>query len=170
MNLGWKLAAHLRGRAPAGLLDSYEAKRRAVASGVLQNVAAQNALIPMTPDQPREQLVPQWKVRPADKTPATTPTSGDSRSKGAKTPWPDLTTVLIRPDGDVASTRGSTESWLTQEGNQTQGVQGGEAPWRGSGGSTPRGKREGGAARAFREHTPPTSVAGTGFEPATSGL
>ncbi|MHA6620170.1 FAD-dependent monooxygenase [Pseudonocardia sp. DLS-67] len=51
MNLGWKLAAELRGRAPAGLLDSYETERRPVAEGVLDNVAAQSALIPATAEQ-----------------------------------------------------------------------------------------------------------------------
>jgi hypothetical protein len=28
-------------------------------------------------------------------------------------PWPDLTTVLVRPDGYVANTSGETKSWLT---------------------------------------------------------
>ncbi|QKV75999.1 FAD-dependent monooxygenase [Amycolatopsis sp. Hca4] len=51
MNLGWKLAAELRGRAPAGLLETYEAERRPVAQQVLDNVAAQNALIPTNPNQ-----------------------------------------------------------------------------------------------------------------------
>jgi len=51
MNLGWKLAAELRNRAPAGLLDTYEAERRTVAKQVLDNIAAQNALIPTTPNQ-----------------------------------------------------------------------------------------------------------------------
>lgn len=51
MNLGWKLAAAVRNRAPATLLDTYEAERRPVAKRVLDNVAAQNALIPTTPNQ-----------------------------------------------------------------------------------------------------------------------
>ncbi|MGW5748530.1 FAD-dependent monooxygenase [Amycolatopsis sp. NPDC003861] len=51
MNLGWKLAAELRNRAAPGLLATYEAERRKVAQDVLQNVAAQNALIPTTPNQ-----------------------------------------------------------------------------------------------------------------------
>ncbi len=51
MNLGWKLAAELRNRAAAGLLETYEAERRPVAQRVLDNVAAQNALIPTTPNQ-----------------------------------------------------------------------------------------------------------------------
>jgi 2-polyprenyl-6-methoxyphenol hydroxylase-like FAD-dependent oxidoreductase len=50
MNLGWKLAAELKGKAPKGLLDTYEQERRPVAEAVVQNVAAQSALIPTTPE------------------------------------------------------------------------------------------------------------------------
>ncbi|MEV4708452.1 FAD-dependent oxidoreductase [Actinoplanes sp. NPDC049316] len=45
LNLGWKLAAHLRGRAPEELLDSYEAERRPVAARVTMHTQAQSALI-----------------------------------------------------------------------------------------------------------------------------
>nr|BFF25820.1 hypothetical protein GCM10025732_37850 [Glycomyces mayteni] len=41
VNLGWKLAAQVRGWAPAGLLDTYEAERRPVAAAVLDNTRAQ---------------------------------------------------------------------------------------------------------------------------------
>jgi bifunctional oxygenase/reductase len=44
-NLGWKLAAHVRGRAPAGLLDSYHAERHPAAARVLANVGAQAILL-----------------------------------------------------------------------------------------------------------------------------
>ncbi|MFI7112136.1 FAD-dependent monooxygenase [Nonomuraea sp. NPDC050227] len=43
-NLGWKLAAEVRGEAPAGLLDSYHAERHPVGARVLWNVRAQSAL------------------------------------------------------------------------------------------------------------------------------
>jgi len=43
-NLGWKLAAVVRGDKPDGLLDSYTAERRPVAEGVLANTLAQVAL------------------------------------------------------------------------------------------------------------------------------
>ncbi|MEV0779278.1 rifampin monooxygenase [Streptomyces sp. NPDC050428] len=43
-NLGWKLAAHLRGWAPETLLDTYEAERRPVAEDVLDNTRAQMEL------------------------------------------------------------------------------------------------------------------------------
>ncbi|MEV6828419.1 FAD-dependent monooxygenase [Amycolatopsis sp. NPDC051102] len=51
MNLGWKLAATLHNQAPTTLLDTYEQERRPVAKQVLDNIAAQNALIPTTPNQ-----------------------------------------------------------------------------------------------------------------------
>ncbi|MCD0445126.1 FAD-dependent monooxygenase [Glycomyces sp. A-F 0318] len=43
-NLGWKLAAQVRGWAPAALLDTYAAERRPVAADVLDNTRAQAAL------------------------------------------------------------------------------------------------------------------------------
>ncbi len=48
-NLGWKLAAAIAGWAPEGLLDSYEAERRPVAAGVLDNSRAQMALMSLEP-------------------------------------------------------------------------------------------------------------------------
>ncbi|NUP62069.1 MAG: FAD-dependent oxidoreductase [Nonomuraea sp.] len=45
VNLGWKLAAELRGAAPAGLLDSYEAERRPASERVVMHTQAQSALI-----------------------------------------------------------------------------------------------------------------------------
>lgn len=44
-NLGWKLAAEIRGHAPAGLLDSYETERRAAVRRATTYSAAQVALI-----------------------------------------------------------------------------------------------------------------------------
>ncbi|WP_213450979.1 FAD-dependent monooxygenase [Rhizomonospora bruguierae] len=45
INLGWKLAAQVRGWAPAGLLDSYETERRPAAERVILSTRAQAALI-----------------------------------------------------------------------------------------------------------------------------
>jgi hypothetical protein len=45
MNLGWKLAASLRGDAPDGLLDSYSAERQPVGARVLDWTRAQVALM-----------------------------------------------------------------------------------------------------------------------------
>jgi hypothetical protein len=48
MNLGWKLAATIRGTAPAGLLDTYEAERHPIGAKVLDWSRAQVVL--MRPD------------------------------------------------------------------------------------------------------------------------
>ncbi|WP_374776583.1 FAD-dependent oxidoreductase [Streptomyces sp. NBC_01310] len=45
VNLGWKLAACVRGHAPTGLLDTYHTERHPVAARVLENVRAQVALM-----------------------------------------------------------------------------------------------------------------------------
>jgi 2-polyprenyl-6-methoxyphenol hydroxylase-like FAD-dependent oxidoreductase len=44
VNLGWKLAADVQGRAPEGLLDTYHAERHAVGRRVLMHTRAQRAL------------------------------------------------------------------------------------------------------------------------------
>ncbi|MEV6102968.1 FAD-dependent monooxygenase [Nocardia sp. NPDC051981] len=48
-NLGWKLAAEIKGRAADGLLDSYQAERHPVAARVLANTRAQGVLL--VPDE-----------------------------------------------------------------------------------------------------------------------
>jgi len=48
-NLGWKLAAAVRGWAPAGLLDSYQTERKPVAADVLSNTRAQGELLSLEP-------------------------------------------------------------------------------------------------------------------------
>ncbi|MFB7104376.1 FAD-dependent monooxygenase [Streptomyces hydrogenans] len=45
VNLGWKLAAVLRGKAPAALLDTYHSERHAVGRRLLANTQAQSLLI-----------------------------------------------------------------------------------------------------------------------------
>ncbi|MEV7188939.1 FAD-dependent monooxygenase [Kitasatospora sp. NPDC093102] len=50
VNLGWKIAAEVGGRAPEGLLDSYEQERHPVAARVLLNTRAQNVLMTGGPD------------------------------------------------------------------------------------------------------------------------
>lgn len=49
MNLGWKLAATIRGNAPTGLLDSYQRERRPIAEQVLDWSRAQVALMRPNP-------------------------------------------------------------------------------------------------------------------------
>ncbi|MEN3540375.1 rifampin monooxygenase [Microbispora sp. ZYX-F-249] len=48
-NLGWKLAARIRGWAPETLLDTYQAERRPVAEDVLDNTRAQMELLSTEP-------------------------------------------------------------------------------------------------------------------------
>ncbi|XVV08641.1 FAD-dependent oxidoreductase [Actinoplanes sp. CA-131856] len=48
-NLGWKLAAHIKGWAPETLLDTYETERRPVAADVLENTRAQRDLVASPP-------------------------------------------------------------------------------------------------------------------------
>jgi 2-polyprenyl-6-methoxyphenol hydroxylase-like FAD-dependent oxidoreductase len=48
-NLGWKLAAQVRGWAPEALLDTYQAERHPVAEDVLDNTRAQMALLSPEP-------------------------------------------------------------------------------------------------------------------------
>ena len=50
MNLGWKLAAHLNGWAPAGLLDTYESERHPVGERVMMHSQAQTALVAPGPE------------------------------------------------------------------------------------------------------------------------
>jgi 2-polyprenyl-6-methoxyphenol hydroxylase-like FAD-dependent oxidoreductase len=45
LNLGWKLAAEVRGDAPEGLLDTYESERRPVGERVIMHSRAQTALL-----------------------------------------------------------------------------------------------------------------------------
>ncbi|HEV2780627.1 MAG TPA: FAD-dependent monooxygenase [Actinophytocola sp.] len=44
VNLGWKLAAEIRGSAPAGLLDTYHGERHPVGARILMNTLAQRIL------------------------------------------------------------------------------------------------------------------------------
>ena len=50
VNLGWKLAAHVRGHAPDGLLDSYHDERHPIAARVLISTRAQAVLGVPDPD------------------------------------------------------------------------------------------------------------------------
>lgn len=49
-NLGWKLAAHVHGRAPPGLLDTYHAERHAAGRRVFMHTQAQTALMATGPE------------------------------------------------------------------------------------------------------------------------
>lgn len=49
-NLGWKLAADVRGDAPEGLVDSYHTERHPVAARVIATIRAQSVLMSPPPD------------------------------------------------------------------------------------------------------------------------
>ena len=51
INLGWRLAATVRGRAPHGLLDGYQAERHPVGAQVLHHTAAQRVLAGPRPSE-----------------------------------------------------------------------------------------------------------------------
>jgi 2-polyprenyl-6-methoxyphenol hydroxylase-like FAD-dependent oxidoreductase len=50
VNLGWKLAAEVRGHAPGDLLDTYESERRPVAERVVMHTMAQSVLVGPGPE------------------------------------------------------------------------------------------------------------------------
>jgi FAD binding domain-containing protein/aromatic ring hydroxylase-like protein len=50
VNLGWKLAAQIKGRAPEGLLDTYESERHPVGERVMMQSLAQQALVAPGPE------------------------------------------------------------------------------------------------------------------------
>jgi 2-polyprenyl-6-methoxyphenol hydroxylase-like FAD-dependent oxidoreductase len=58
-NLGWKLAAVIRGEMPESLLDTYTAERRPVAEAVLANTLAQVAI--MRPDPQSGAMRDSWR-------------------------------------------------------------------------------------------------------------
>ncbi|MFF4835036.1 FAD-dependent oxidoreductase [Streptomyces sp. NPDC001315] len=51
INLGWKLAATVQGRAPSGLLDSYHVERHPVGAQVLHHTSAQRVLADPRPSE-----------------------------------------------------------------------------------------------------------------------
>jgi hypothetical protein len=57
LNLGWKLAATVRGWAPPGLLDTYQAERRPVAQRAIRNALADMTLI-----DPDERITPAYEL------------------------------------------------------------------------------------------------------------
>jgi 2-polyprenyl-6-methoxyphenol hydroxylase-like FAD-dependent oxidoreductase len=64
-NLGWKLAATVRGDAPAGLLDTYQTERHPVGLRVLQNTRAQGALMAGDPNtKALRELITEWLAIP----------------------------------------------------------------------------------------------------------
>ncbi|MEQ0558351.1 FAD-dependent monooxygenase [Amycolatopsis sp. NEAU-NG30] len=64
-NLGWKLAAAVRGTAPEGLLDTYHAERHAAGARILANTRAQVALEEADAAEPWADLLRRVATHPA---------------------------------------------------------------------------------------------------------
>jgi 2-polyprenyl-6-methoxyphenol hydroxylase-like FAD-dependent oxidoreductase len=102
-NLGWKLAAVVRGEAGDELLDSYERERRPVAARVLQNTRAQTALTRTDPqtDALREVFGGLLEIGEANRRLATMITALDIRYDLGDGPRPlgERAPDLDLPDG-----------------------------------------------------------------------
>lgn len=135
MNLGWKLASHINGTAPDGLLDTYHTERHPVAARVLWVTAAQRVVMgPAAPDTIalREVMTEMVRLPDTNRYLAGMMSGLDIRYPlGSSEPlvgerMPDL--ELRRPDGTV--TRVSTLLWsgrpvlldLTADGTDVSGV------------------------------------------------
>jgi 2-polyprenyl-6-methoxyphenol hydroxylase-like FAD-dependent oxidoreductase len=109
-NLGWKLAATIRGWAPDGLLDTYTAERHPVAARVLANTRAQVALMRPGPhvDALRDLVADLLAIDDVNRYFGSMlggldlryPMPGDHPLTGR--PWGDLAIVL--PDGTATTT------------------------------------------------------------------
>ncbi|RSD23583.1 FAD-dependent monooxygenase [Amycolatopsis eburnea] len=102
-NLGWKLAATVRGTAPAGLLDTYHAERHAAGARILANTRAQVA-VEEAGDEPWADLLRRVAAHPAgNRALAEIITGLDARYETGEHPWlgrlaPDVPlTVSGRP-------------------------------------------------------------------------
>jgi 2-polyprenyl-6-methoxyphenol hydroxylase-like FAD-dependent oxidoreductase len=86
-NLGWKLAATVRGTAPDGLLDSYHAERHAAGEHILANTRAQVALEEAGPE-PLADLLRRVATHPAGKLALAEIITGlDARYEPGSHPW-----------------------------------------------------------------------------------
>ncbi|UOZ10573.1 FAD-dependent monooxygenase [Amycolatopsis sp. WQ 127309] len=95
-NLGWKLAATVRGTAPEGLLDTYHAERHAAGEHILANTRAQVALSEAAAAEPLADLMRRVATHPAGKLALAEIITGlDARYEPPGHPWlgrlaPDL--------------------------------------------------------------------------------
>jgi hypothetical protein len=110
VNLGWKLAATIRGWAPDGLLDTYTTERHPVAARVLANTRAQVALMRTGPhvDALRDLVADLLGIEDVNRyfgamlggLDLKYPLPGDHPLTGR--PWGDL--ALALPDGTTTTT------------------------------------------------------------------
>jgi len=101
-NLGWKLAATVRGTAPDGLLDTYHAERHAAGEHILANTRAQVALEEAGPE-PLADLMRRVAVHPAGKRALAEIITGlDARYEPGDHPWLGRLAPDIPLQGPVA--------------------------------------------------------------------
>jgi hypothetical protein len=170
MNLGWKLAAELKGHAPPTLLDL-----SGLVSGLAIKYGADKNTHPATgtrlPDfKAEEGHASDWFHKGKFVLLTTTPPRGNG-GPSPRTPPAERDEGPDPPRRLRSKHNGRNKTVADLRGRPRPGVQGAERPWRGSGGSTPRTECERRPGWTLSVHTsrqPP--VAGTGFEPATSGL
>ncbi|WP_328443872.1 FAD-dependent monooxygenase [Amycolatopsis sp. NBC_00438] len=87
-NLGWKLAATVRGTAPEGLLDTYHAERHAAGEHILANTRAQVALSEAAAAEPLADLMRRVATHPAGQRALAEIITGlDARYEPAGHPW-----------------------------------------------------------------------------------
>jgi 4-hydroxyisophthalate hydroxylase len=100
VNLGWKLAAVLRGWAPSALLDSYTAERRPItvetSQAIIDGIAADSAFLDRyRPERDRGEFEEAWGGRTAGET---APPSYEPHYEGSSIVW--------GPAGSACSVRG----------------------------------------------------------------
>jgi 2-polyprenyl-6-methoxyphenol hydroxylase-like FAD-dependent oxidoreductase len=117
-NLGWKLAATVRGWAPPGLLDTYHSERHPVGARVCSNTAAQDALMyPLTRVAPLRELFAELLKLPSVNRYVTDMLTGVGIRYEMN--QPDGHPMLGRriPDLPVTTATGATSVWrLLNEG------------------------------------------------------
>jgi len=100
VNLGWKLAAAVRGWAPEGLLDSYHTERHPVAARVLSNTRAQGVL--NNPAKDKDLAAVRGLLLSLDDTSRSIGCWADRVDHVTAKTAEDIDAVLIRPDGYIA--------------------------------------------------------------------
>ncbi|MFB7264377.1 FAD-dependent oxidoreductase [Streptomyces nojiriensis] len=113
MNLGWKLAAVVRGRAPEGLLDSYTAERHPIGAWVLEWTRAQVAL--MRPE-PRAQALRQVVAELAESVAGTTYFAKKISGVSHRYDLPGSHPLVGRSAPDLAFTDGTRLADLLHDG------------------------------------------------------
>ncbi len=111
VNLGWKLAAAVGGRVPAGLLDTYATERMPQAAEVLRQTLEQAALLApgAEADAARRQFA-AWIATPAGLRHVVNVIAGTAVAYEMPGVRPDPPVGLLAPDRTVRSSHGRTRA------------------------------------------------------------